>query len=145
MALKTKNYSFFIERIADLQIPIITANDEQSVIKSLKSKFNPLGVIFEFFEQNAKIGVDDDIRNFICLNLEDIVRLYKKCLKVCDTTEAINRKIGNVYNEMGKKYIDSLILSSLAGGDEETETISTVNSLLEDHIIYKDKVSRKIY
>ena len=49
-------------------------------------------------------------------NYEQVLELYNE---IQDEIEPVilNRKIGNVYNEIGKKHIDSLIIKSISMTD----------------------------
>ena len=49
----------------------------------------------------------------------DVLRLYGECDDNND--ERMERKVANVYNEIGKKHIDSLILKSISLSDESED------------------------
>ena len=124
--LKSEIFPFLVEKMADLQIPILESFDELEINGALVGKYQPFEILLNYLDENSD---NDHVTKYIVMGLDDVVKLYQFCLQqVDDATKlsGLNRKIANVYNEMGKKYIDSLILSSIAAGEDEADSMTTI-------------------
>ena len=127
--LKQETYPFLIEKLGDLQIPIILSFDEAETNASLINKYAPFEMILSYLNEHHSNQREDITKKYIAESLDEVVQLYKSCMVSGDGKySTINRKIGNAYNEMGKQYIDSLILASVATDSaDESDSMATVD------------------
>ena len=73
--LKMENWLFLTERIADCQVPLPMAFDENAIYEVLVAKFEPLEVVLDHLDQWPNVAKNE----FIASSLEDVVKLYEQC------------------------------------------------------------------
>ena len=119
---KMKNWIEILELITDLQVPLMSHFSFDETIELICKKSDDLNCLNKFLKSIHEEVKERKVRAYHASSYEDILRFYEE-IKDHVPRDNLNRKIGNVYNEMGKKHIDSLILKSIQAGDEGEEEI----------------------
>ena len=126
------NLTMLTERAADLQIPVLEKINLGELRKKLLQKYPsgefPLILAYEItsfsvncllstFENTFNKRQESELGKFIARDYKDVIQLYDLIKHHHPNKGTIYRKIAYVYNEIGKKMIDSLIIASIESND----------------------------
>jgi hypothetical protein len=71
------------------------------------------------FEKTVDKRVEFELGKFIARDYKDVIQLYDLIKHHHQNKGTINRKIAYVYNEVGKKMIDNLIIATIESNDKD--------------------------
>ena len=78
----------------------------------IAKSYPTIAIVDKFMTTMREESKEKRLLTYYATSYADVLRLYGECDDNND--ERMERKVANVYNEIGKKHIDSLILKSIS-------------------------------
>ena len=116
---KRKNWVETVDLVADLQIPIMTSFSFEESFENISQQSEEIDILGRFLKSISEEAKEKRALEYLAKSYEEVLHLYQEIHNDVDPLDH-NRKIGNVYNEIGKKHIDSLILKSISMNDDDS-------------------------
>ena len=91
---------------------VIVDFDRDGALAIIAKSYPTIAIVDKFMTTMREESKEKRLFTYYATSYADVLRLYGECDDNND--ERMERKVANVYNEIGKKHIDSLILKSIS-------------------------------
>ena len=99
--VKQRAWSQLIELVADLQVPLIVDFDRDGALAIIAKSYPTIAIVDKFMTTMREESKEKRLLTYYATSYADVLRLYGECDDNND--ERMERKVANVYNEIGKK------------------------------------------